>query len=106
MELDGSWNWQPWVARVLQNGRSEPFAPSIVHFSGYLKPWTYPGRGQYHELYYHFLDQTAWAGWRPEPGWKGELMSRYETSRLRSRVYPAEQWALKAARSFTLRYHP
>jgi lipopolysaccharide biosynthesis glycosyltransferase len=61
----------------------------ILHFAGDWKPWTLPyGRHPY-ELFYRYLDQTPWAGWRP-----GNSMSRrcraFYHEHLRDFLYPIE----------------
>lgn len=40
--------------------------PKVVHFSSADKPWHVDGRrGPLSDLFYEYLDRTAWAGWRP-----------------------------------------
>ena len=40
--------------------------PAIVHYTTEFKPWEHRPFHPLRELYYAHLDQTAWAGWRPE----------------------------------------
>jgi lipopolysaccharide biosynthesis glycosyltransferase len=41
--------------------------PKVVHFSSKDKPWHPEGQhGPLSGLFYQYLDQTTWAGWRPE----------------------------------------
>lgn len=79
----------------------QPAEIRIAHFSGNLKPWNSGGSSLYHNLYFKYLDQTAWSGWRPARTWKGMALEAYESSRLRRFVYPAEQWATQLVRTFT-----
>ncbi|MBK9166298.1 MAG: glycosyltransferase family 8 protein [Bryobacterales bacterium] len=99
--LDGRWNRHPSIAAF--HGGSAAGAPFIVHFSGNLKPWIHAGRSRYHEMYYDYLDRTAWSGWRPRASLKAALLSRYETSGLRRLLYPAEHLWMRAVRAMTWR---
>lgn len=72
--LDPRWNQIPHIYRYPTQAES-PFDaatfdaivndPKVVHFSARSKPWhgdnTHPRR----DLYFAWLDRTAWAGWRP-----------------------------------------
>jgi lipopolysaccharide biosynthesis glycosyltransferase len=102
-ELAPAWNWSPTTGR---DGASADGAspPRILHFSGHLKPWRYPGRSAPHELYYADLDQTAWAGWRPAASVWATGVGMYERSGMRRFTVPAERWALSVLRAATLRY--
>lgn len=74
-ELDLPWNQIPHIFRY-PSWRESPFSeaeyqaitehPKAIHYSARSKPWhgdnTHPARDQF----FHYLDQTAWAGWRPE----------------------------------------
>jgi lipopolysaccharide biosynthesis glycosyltransferase len=75
LALDRHWNWQEpytetafpgvcrrWMRRLL--GKERPMRPAIIHFCGMRKPWQpgYLGRGR--RVFYRYLDQTPWAGWR------------------------------------------
>ena len=72
--------------------------PWILHFAGDRKPWSLP-LGQYpYGLYFRYLDQTPWAGWRPRPSVSGGLRAFYY-DHLRENLYPLE--ALYTA----LRFH-
>lgn len=63
--------------------------PWIIHYAGSLKPWTYHNRSRSRALFFRYLDQTAWAGWRPKPTLRSCLRGLYE-SRLRNFLYPLE----------------
>lgn len=77
--------------------------PWIIHFSGNLKPWmlhdtTDPARA----LYFDYLDRTPWAGWRPRRTLWSTIVGRYESSRLRNLLYPAEKRGLMLVRKWGL----
>ncbi len=40
--------------------------PAIIHFTTEWKPWDYGSNHPFRELFYEYLDMTAWKGWRPE----------------------------------------
>lgn len=103
-ELAPAWNWSPSTGQPRRAPADEADAPRILHFSGNLKPWRYPGRGMPHDLYYRDLDQTAWAGWRPAASVWGSSLGLYETSGLRRYALPLERCALSLLRAATLRY--
>ncbi len=45
--------------------------PSIVHYTTEYKPWQHRVHHPQRDLFYEHLDQTAFAGWRPEdPGFR------------------------------------
>jgi lipopolysaccharide biosynthesis glycosyltransferase len=109
-ELDAAWNSHPTIGHLVdhrpmarQNDAADRPTGSIriVHFSGNIKPWNCSGSSRYHDLYFRYLDQTAWAGWRPVRNYKGIVLQAYESSRLRRWVYPAEQWATQMVRALT-----
>jgi lipopolysaccharide biosynthesis glycosyltransferase len=103
--LDPRWNWNPLIDRLSTRQRTLELRgdPWIIHFSGNLKPWTYLGSGRHQMLYYQWLDQTAWRGWRPKRTWRARLFAAYESSPLRARLYPVEQFHLRIVRSLTRR---
>lgn len=47
--------------------------PVVIHFTGAHKPWQYRSVSPYKPLFLHFLDQTQWAGTRPEVPTKYKL---------------------------------
>jgi lipopolysaccharide biosynthesis glycosyltransferase len=109
-ELDPRWNHTTSVRslRLRNNGRPEqqavtPSTPWIVHFTGNLKPWYYPGNDTSHALYFRYLDLTAWAGWRPHRSLRSVILGIYESSGLRSVLYPAEKLGMRLLRSLTRR---
>jgi lipopolysaccharide biosynthesis glycosyltransferase len=109
-ELDSGWNRHPtvreFVAGPKRGGGARHCATEmrIVHFSGNLKPWNGGRSSPHHGLYFHYVDQTAWTGWRPSTNWKSMLLGAYESSRLRRLLYPAEQWRTRAIKRLTRRY--
>lgn len=100
-ELDMRWNWHPALDQLNGLPSQSPPRPSIVHFNGNLKPWTFAGSGRYRTLYRRYLDRTAWAGTRPARKWTDGIVERYEVSSLRRLFYPAEQWSTIALRTLT-----
>lgn len=63
--------------------------PWILHFAGYWKPWILPRGRHPYDLYFHYLDQTAWSGWRPPASLPGGLRAFYH-DHLRETLYPVE----------------
>jgi lipopolysaccharide biosynthesis glycosyltransferase len=109
-ELDSSWNQNPTIGHLVGSQKATEGNRAaqrlqheirIAHFSGNLKPWNSGGSSPYHDLYFRYLDQTAWSGWRPAKTWKGMALEAYESSRLRRFMYPAEQWATQLVRTLT-----
>jgi lipopolysaccharide biosynthesis glycosyltransferase len=98
-ELDPRWN------RIANLRGSQPHAPEawVHHFTGTLKPWVYPGAELSHTLYYRYLDQTAWAGWRPHRSVARMVIGSYQSSALRRMLYPAEETLMRLMRAFTRR---
>jgi lipopolysaccharide biosynthesis glycosyltransferase len=104
--LDPRWNWNPLIDRLSAHRRAldeTTSDPWIIHFVGNLKPWTYFGSSRHQVLYYLWLDQTAWRGWRPKQSWRARFLAAYESSRLRARLYPVEQLHLRLVRLMTRR---
>ncbi|QIR37807.1 glycosyltransferase family 8 protein [Tolypothrix sp. PCC 7910] len=71
-ELDPRWNQTPFIYEY-SSWENSPFNestfnnvlnnPWIIHFASSFKPWNaYKYRDK--ELFYKYLDMTAWAGWR------------------------------------------
>lgn len=80
VELDPRWNGMV-NARLFPIWKRTPYdkrtymdllgRPRIVHFVGGPKPWQ-PGCWHPRKfLYFHYLDRTRWAGWRPKPALPG-----------------------------------
>lgn len=69
-ELDARWNvtmhlyLDPSRVANCEMLLSDPY---IVHFNTAVKPWHSHFRYGFQDLFLHYLDQTDWAGWRPEP---------------------------------------
>ena len=106
-KLDPRWNWSPRSGPITFNdpgfGGAEK-SPWIVHFTGSLKPWIFEGRSAPYELFYRYLDSTAWAGWRPARKWRNVALSHYESSRFRNMLSPLETLAMAVERAVTLHY--
>jgi lipopolysaccharide biosynthesis glycosyltransferase len=110
-ELDPQWNRHPTLDHLvgrhldpdLGRGAASPASSDhgILHFSGSRKPWNLACGGTSWGLYQSYLDRTDWAGWRPARRWQDELLTWYETSYLRRRLYPAEQLATMVLRRRT-----
>ena len=98
-ELDPRWNS---IANPRGAG-SRADDPWIHHFTGGLKPWMCPSNEPSHALYYQYLDQTAWAGWRPDRSLTRRMLGSYQSSSLRRLLYPAEEQVMRLLRTFTRR---
>lgn len=82
-ELDPRWNQLPQVHAldhvtpfepdVAERVRSDPY---IVHFATAEKPWHWICRHPLRELFFVYLDRTAWAGWRPRKGLRDTAAGR------------------------------
>lgn len=69
LPLDETWNSWAKLAPV-HTGR-------LLHFTGAPKPWDVDYTGRFSERFFHYLDQTASAGWRPrDPLGMKRLLSR------------------------------
>jgi lipopolysaccharide biosynthesis glycosyltransferase len=96
-ELDPRWNRMPSAERLGDPGAAAE--PSIVHFSGMLKPWRLPETPSgLRALFYRHLDETPWAGWRPPRTPTSVALGWYESSRVRDLLYPLEPWVMLSAR--------
>jgi lipopolysaccharide biosynthesis glycosyltransferase len=42
-----------------------PAGAKIIHFASSVKPWSYDAIHPAKKLFFHYLDMTVWAGWRP-----------------------------------------
>jgi lipopolysaccharide biosynthesis glycosyltransferase len=95
--LDPRWNRMTVGGRRhSEDAHTEPW---IVHFSGTLKPWRLPEPSTgLRSLFYHHVDQTPWAGWRPRRAPTSIALGWYESSSVRNVLYPAEPWVMLSAR--------
>ncbi|MBB4906154.1 glycosyltransferase family 8 protein [Actinophytocola algeriensis] len=80
LPLDPAWNVYPELAGAAAVARrmGEPLPlseeveealtnPKLVHFVGADKPWLPAvAHAPFSRTFYHYLDRTAWAGWRPD----------------------------------------
>lgn len=89
-EVDRRWQVQPRSCWALGGETSEAW---LYHFSGRLKPWTYPGGTQADAVYYDYVDRTAWRGWRPEKSWRALALRLYD-SPPRRLLHPVEKRVL------------
>jgi lipopolysaccharide biosynthesis glycosyltransferase len=105
-ELDPRWNHNVSVGVRSWRRVWDQDKPWIIHFAGNLKPWVYQGSHPSHAVYFQYLDMTAWVGWRPKRSMPFMIMRVYESSGLRSVLYPAEQWGMQLLRTFTRRNAP
>jgi len=105
-ELDPRWNHNVAIPKRVRRARGRQGAPEpwIVHFAGNLKPWLYESRDPDRRLYFHYLDMTPWRGWRPPQTLSGFVLSSYESSALRSVLYPLERWTMRLSRALSRRY--
>jgi lipopolysaccharide biosynthesis glycosyltransferase len=110
-ELDPRWNYSANIRRRRTragNGgvsKKEPSnEPWIIHFTGNLKPWVYPGSSKSDAIYFRYLDATAWAGWRPKRTLSRTVLELYGSSGLRDVLYPGEEWLMRLLRTLTRRY--
>jgi lipopolysaccharide biosynthesis glycosyltransferase len=111
-ELDERWNcnvtvpgvFESVVATAHSNGSSgSDSGPWVLHYTGNLKPWLYPSRNPQRQRYFDYLDETPWAGWRPDRSLVGSLVAFYERTGLRRLIYPAEQLGMRAVRAVSRR---
>lgn len=75
-ELDPLWNVTPGVYRLISrdsNLTEKDFQrllqdPYVIHYASASKPWAMPQTGfketQFKDYFFHYLDNTQWAGWR------------------------------------------
>jgi lipopolysaccharide biosynthesis glycosyltransferase len=56
-----SWQESPYEEVDYYNAVNNPY---IVHFAGTAKPWNSFEKHPLRELFFHYLDMTAWSGWR------------------------------------------
>lgn len=54
-----------------QNERDALYHPSIIHFSGPVKPWHKECKNPYTRLYHHYLQLTPWKGSQPKAKYNG-----------------------------------
>jgi len=57
-----SWRETPFTREVYEAVLAEPY---VVHFATSSKPWHFDCRHPERDLFFQYLDRTAWAGWRP-----------------------------------------
>lgn len=68
-ELDPCWNVTMHLFRPdagSAQSRHVLRKPRIVHFNSAIKPWQPDFSLGFRDLFFHYLDKTAWSGWRPD----------------------------------------
>ena len=100
LELDPRWNLNI-RNRTFPAPDSLPFSrreyeaivasPLICHFATHVKPWHTDCEHPHRERFFHYLDETAWAGWRPtrpspQPGAGCRARLARLAARLRGRI--------------------
>ena len=95
--LDARWNWHPTLERIIGEP-SVPAEPSVVHFSGNLKPWSHHGLGTITSCISSI--STRPPGRRPA---RCNYLDRAVARRSLSlrRLLPAEQWGMRLTRAVT-----
>lgn len=90
-ELDPAWNVT--VDCFVPDGGTVPVEQmparlkeraAIVHYASACKPWAYYVDHPAKELFYEYLTQTSWAGWRPRPPIKALMSRHYWGGKLRN----------------------
>jgi lipopolysaccharide biosynthesis glycosyltransferase len=99
-EVDERWNHN---ASVPSTRPPSEKGPAVIHFAGSLKPWRFRTSDPVRNVYYHYLDRTAFAGWRPGASFAGAMVSLYEGSGLRDVMYPAENLGMRMIRGLSRR---
>lgn len=72
-------------------------SPWLIHWAGSIKPWLFRSRRERSAIWFDFLDQTAWRGWRPKRTISSIGLGLYDAG-FRNLLYPFESWLLKAQR--------
>jgi lipopolysaccharide biosynthesis glycosyltransferase len=68
-ELDSRWNVTMHAVRTSADTRRHADLiqnPYIIHFNSARKPWQTDFSLGFQNLFYHYLDTTAWKDWRPD----------------------------------------
>ena len=100
LEMDERWNHN---ASIPPSRKRLSGTGAIVHFAGSLKPWRFRSSDPLRNLYYEYLDRTAFAGWRPESSMAGSFVSFYEQSGLRTRWDPMWNVGMRMIRGMSRR---
>jgi lipopolysaccharide biosynthesis glycosyltransferase len=69
-ELDPCWNVTMHLFRGATGSAQRQLAlrePRIVHYNSAIKPWQPDFCLGFRDLFFEYLDKTAWSGWRPGP---------------------------------------
>jgi lipopolysaccharide biosynthesis glycosyltransferase len=99
--LDPRWNQGSQIYRFpnwrFSNFTKEMFraikkAPYVVHFTSPEKPWHPDSRHPFRRGFFHYLDRTDWAGWRPADDKSWPAWFKCQRSRLQM---VQEKWKLR-----------
>ena len=113
LPIDDSWNWntaaeQKRMTRSKQMGKFgdgiQNSFPHIFHFTGKIKPWLYLGTQTHQELWYEYVDKTAWAGCRPDSNWRKVVIQKYASSSFRQIFLKVEYRLMQLTRKWSFRY--
>jgi lipopolysaccharide biosynthesis glycosyltransferase len=80
-----SWEKSPFSEELFTNLVNNPF---IIHFTSADKPWNSIGRHPAQPLFYHYLDMTAWSGWRFTQWKRIQRRLNREASRIWGKISP------------------
>jgi lipopolysaccharide biosynthesis glycosyltransferase len=81
-----SWSLSPFDRETFERVRDDPY---IIHFTTSDKPWLATCIHPLRRMFFEYVDQTAWAGWRP---------SRFTNPRVFFSVLKAQHRRAKRAR--------
>ena len=98
--LDARWNHN-----ANARGASRPAACSVdLPLRRNVKPWDYPSADHSRRAVLPLSGPTEWTGWRPKRSLVGGLITTYQSSRLRTVLYPTEKWLIRLLRTLTRKY--
>jgi lipopolysaccharide biosynthesis glycosyltransferase len=62
LRMDPKWNMPQWQ---LKAETKDAGFEGLIHYIGGTKPWHHHYQGKGRSFFFHYLDRTEWAGWRP-----------------------------------------
>jgi lipopolysaccharide biosynthesis glycosyltransferase len=98
--MDGKWDVHFDCSREVEDSARELVRvkdAAIVHYASATKPWHYYAQHPSQAVFYRYLDETAWAGWRPWPPLRA-LCNRHHAIRLLRRLAAGALGCGRAAR--------